>query len=184
MSYHGQEVDRAFSGAIARLFAEGPARHAVLSNCDERRFDELAAIFPETPLLRGYITSSGTVLRVRTGSRDTHPPELLRATLAAGKMLRKPSRRLIDMALDHFGVRPDRAAIVGDQYLTDIASGNMAGIVSVRVKPLKTDTFPMRFRISQRIEQALFRLRHPGSWVRPVPRVDEGEAADEGLRHS
>lgn len=76
--------------------------------------------------------------------------------------IRKPSRRLVRAALEWLKVedRPEAALMVGDQYFTDIASANLAGIRSLKVATLHRASFPRPVRVSQRLEGLLYRLRY------------------------
>lgn len=44
-------------------------------------------------------------------------------------------------AMRKLGVEPEEACVVGDQLLTDVLGGNMAGAHTVLVKPLSSDEF-------------------------------------------
>ena len=70
--------------------------------------------------------------------------------------LRKPDPRLIGFALEALEIE-DRwsVAMVGDQYLTDIAAANLAGIRSIKVPTLGWDTSPLAVRVLQRLDSAL-----------------------------
>lgn len=163
MAYHAHDVDPQFPH-VRMLLRDGPARHAILSNCDERRFEELGEIFPEVPLLRGYTTKQGAVFRRKLGGQDTHTAEAVEALLAAGgRQIRKPSGELIRYGMEVLDV-DDAAAVlmVGDQYLTDVASANLAGAKSVKVRTFRRDTFPRDIQASQRIEQFLYLI---GSYI-------------------
>jgi len=158
MAYHGGDVDRRFP-LIRVLFREGPARHAILSNCDERRFDRLAEIFPEIPLLRGYATSDGPAYRHVWHGTDTHTREAVRSILSkGGTQIRKPSGELVQYGMKVLGeLDPQAVLMVGDQYLTDIASANLAGARSAKVRTFRQDTFPVSIRLSQHLENAIYR---------------------------
>lgn len=157
MAYHAQDVDPAFPH-LRELFRNGPGRHAILSNCDEERFQVLGRIFPEVHLLRGYSTPEGLVFRNRLGGRDTHDGNQVAALLArGGRQIRKPSGDLVRYAMSLLEVKsPSAMLIVGDQYLTDVASANLAHARSVKVKTFRRDTFPLAIRFTQRIEKLLY----------------------------
>ncbi|UCD23417.1 MAG: HAD hydrolase-like protein [Gemmatimonadota bacterium] len=159
MPYHGKDVDPVFPHVRA-MFRDGPARHAILSNCDEARFDELGHIFPEVPLLRAYSVPRETVFRFRLREIDTHTPEDIEHLLATGgKQIRKPSSELIRHGMDVLKeTDPEAVLMVGDQYLTDIASANLAGVRSVKVETFRPDTFPRTLRVSQLLESLVYRL--------------------------
>ncbi len=157
MSYHGSDIDPEFAH-IRELFRNGPARHAILSNCDEVRFEELGKIFPEVPIVRGYTTADGSVFRSRTNGTDTHTPgDVERLLAAGGRQIRKPSGELVRYCMRALEVDdPNAVLMVGDQYLTDVASANLAGVRSAKVKTFRRETFPLQIRISQRIEALLY----------------------------
>ncbi len=83
--------------------------------------------------------------------------EQVSALLANGaRQIRKPSGDLITYAMNVLGIDdPKSILMVGDQYLTDVASANLAGARSAKVRTFRRDTFPASIRFSQRLEQAL-----------------------------
>jgi hypothetical protein len=145
---------------IRALFRNGPARHAILSNCDEVRFDELGRMFPEVPLLRGYSAPRESTFRYRLHEIDTHSAEDIEHLLATGgRQIRKPNGELIEYGMEVLAeTDPQAVLMVGDQYLTDIASANLAGVRSAKVKTFRRDTFPRSIRTSQLIETLIYRL--------------------------
>jgi len=159
MRYHASDVAREFSH-LRVLFRDGPARHAILSNCDERRFETLGEIFPELPILRGYATDAGPVFRYRLDGRDTLPAASVAGLLErGGRQIRKPSGDLVRYGMEVLDVPEAQAVLmVGDQYLTDIASANLAGARSVKVPTFQPESFPAELRASQRFERALYRV--------------------------
>lgn len=161
MNYHDTDIAVEFRDQIRALFEKGPCRHGILSNCDETRYPQLGEMFPEIPVLRGYTSPTGPILRVLEQGRDSHSADDLKRILRQGKVLRKPSGKLIELAMGHMNVA-DKAKMmmIGDQYLTDIASGNMGGILTARVPAYGRHSFPFAIRVSQRMEQALFAVRH------------------------
>jgi HAD superfamily hydrolase (TIGR01662 family) len=50
---------------------------------------------------------------------------------SAGSGIRKPDERIFRLALDHFGVQPQQAAMVGDTPEADILGANQLGIYSI-----------------------------------------------------
>jgi predicted HAD superfamily phosphohydrolase YqeG len=159
MAYHGTDIDPQLPH-VRELFRDGPARHAILSNCDERRFEALGQIFDEVPLIRGYTTTDGFVFRNRLHGQDTHSSSDVEQILSSGgRQIRKPSAELV-----HHGMQilqesdPLAVLMVGDQYLTDVASANLAGVRSAKVPTFRRDTFPVAIRISQLLESAIYAL--------------------------
>jgi predicted HAD superfamily phosphohydrolase YqeG len=73
--------------------------------------------------------------------------------------VRKPDAALIDAAIDELQAAPRSAVfMVGDQYFTDIAGANLAGIASVKVRTVHPESFPIAVRCLQQVERALFRV--------------------------
>ncbi|MFQ5549827.1 MAG: HAD hydrolase-like protein [Gemmatimonadales bacterium] len=168
MDYHGTGIPQQFDERIRLLFRSETTRHMILSNCDERRFLELARIFSEVPVVRGYTTPNGTVFRSIVGGKDSMPAARLSEVLAEGRMIRKPSGELVRMAMGSTGVNdPSRVVMVGDQYLTDIASANLAGARGVKVNTYARDSFPLRFATAQRLEAIGYLCRHGFSATKP-----------------
>jgi predicted HAD superfamily phosphohydrolase YqeG len=158
MSFHGGDVDPAFPH-VRDLFRDGPGRHAILSNCHESRFEELGRMFPEVPIVRAYSTANGPIFRVKQQGSDTHTSHEVSELLnAGGRQIRKPSGELVDYCMQLLGEKdPNSVLMVGDQYLTDVASANLAGIRSAKVRTFRRDTFPRAIRFSQSLEAMLYR---------------------------
>ncbi len=58
----------------------------------------------------------------------------------------KPFRKGIRRALDLLGIAPGRAAVVGDQLLTDVLGARRAGLLAVLVDPLgREESLPTKF---------------------------------------
>ncbi|MCC6148072.1 MAG: HAD family hydrolase [Anaerolineaceae bacterium] len=55
--------------------------------------------------------------------------ELILVSAAVG--YRKPHPRIFQMALDHWGARPEQVVMIGDKLSADILGANLAGITSV-----------------------------------------------------
>jgi predicted HAD superfamily phosphohydrolase YqeG len=161
MPHHEREVAAQLRAAFAALAG---IPQAVLSNCGEERLAELGRIFPALPVLKAYRTPAGEAAlrclasgdeRWTTGGGQVLPGR------PAGRLtpLKKPSAALIELALAELGVDDRRAVfMVGDQYFTDIAGANLAGIRSVKVPTFGRGSFPLAIRIFQHIERALYRL--------------------------
>ncbi len=169
MAHHAGRVDPALAAGFEDLLRAPGLRHAIVSNCQEARFAELGEIFPAIPVMLGYETGAGAAFRVRRGPRESWRGPGAAAASSAGdgipgdlRPIRKPSRRLVRAALEELGVadRPAAALMVGDQYFTDIASANLAGVRSVKVPTLHRASFPAPVRWSQRLEAVLYRLKY------------------------
>lgn len=136
-----------------RLTAAPGLAHVILSNCGESRMAELATLFPDIPVVKGYRTSSGPVGRVRKGNAEVWKG----APVGELTPLRKPDPALIEMALEVLDVRDrESVAIVGDQHLTDIAAANLAGIRSIKVPTVGRDSCPPVVRALQGVDSFCF----------------------------
>ncbi len=165
MAHHANRIDPRIAEPVGRLLDAPGLRHAIVSNCQENRFAELGHMIPTVPVLLGYETRVGPAFRVRLGPDETwRGPGADRAQDVPGELrpIRKPSQRLVLAALDElgFGDRPEAALMVGDQYFTDIASANLAGVRSVKVPTLDRASFPTPVRVAQRLEAIFFRLAY------------------------
>ena len=56
------------------------------------------------------------------------------ATGKRGELMGKPSPRFFQMALDDLGIKPEDAAMIGDDILTDVQGGQNMGIQGILVK--------------------------------------------------
>ena len=174
MAHHADRVDPALAPAFEALLTAPGLRHAIVSNCQEIRFAELGIIFPGVPVVLGYEAGVGGAYRIRRGaSEEWRGLEGVRTmdgqewpgqsgSRVDQRPIRKPSRRLVRAALEELGLadRPEAALMVGDQYFTDIASANLAGVRSVKVRTLHRGSFPAPVRLSQRLEAMLYRLKY------------------------
>lgn len=163
MSYHGDEIDPCFYEQIRSLFRDSRIRHGILSNCGEERFLMLGRIFPEAPVMRGYRGPRGEIVfRVLRGNVDSLTSAVLADLLAGGaRPIRKPDGLLIQRAMETLGVLdPGRVVMIGDQYMTDVASANLAGARSIKVETFRRDTFPLPVKLSQHLERAVYVLFH------------------------
>ena len=165
MAHHADRVDPAVADVFDALLAAPDLQHAIVSNCQETRFFQLARIFPGVPIVFGYETSLGPAFRVQRGMDTSwRGPGAGRDQTGAQKLspIRKPSARLVEAALAELNMssEPEAVMLVGDQYFTDIVSANLAGIRSVKVPTLKQASFPIPVKLSQRLEAVLYRLKH------------------------
>jgi hypothetical protein len=135
-------------------------RHTILSNCGEERLVELGQLFPHIPVVKVYETESGTVCRTLVKGReewlgDAGPLDPPRQR----QPIKKPSAKLVECAMRVIG-QEDRSGVVmvGDQYFTDIAGANLAGIRSIKVETFDPRSFPFAVRSFQRFESLFYRL--------------------------
>lgn len=59
---------------------------------------------------------------------------------------KKPGRRGIRRCLERYGVRPQEAALAGDQIFTDVLGANRAGAHSILVKPIHLHNIWLKLR--------------------------------------
>jgi predicted HAD superfamily phosphohydrolase YqeG len=151
---HACEPAPETEGALERLLNVEWLEHAVLSNCDDTRFAQLADMFPRMRVVKGYQGADGALFRIRRGAAEewTIPA---RGELRA---LRKPDPAPVRFLVELLGVSPDAVALVGDQHLTDIAAANLAGVRSIKVPTLGPGTFPAAVRALQRLDALLYRM--------------------------
>lgn len=130
-------------------------RQVILSNCGEERYAELGEIFPGLEILKVYESAGGRVFR-----RLLRGQEIWEGAAGSQHLrpLRKPSAALVEYAVRRLEVEAAEAAMVGDQYWTDVAGANLAGVRSVKVPQLEPGSFPAIMRAFQRLESVLRRL--------------------------
>ncbi|MEZ4647409.1 MAG: HAD hydrolase-like protein [Candidatus Eisenbacteria bacterium] len=159
MSYHGTETDPLFVPNLEALASAG-VRQAILSNCGESRFLELGAMFPDFPIVRGYDLGGERVYRVLHQGVDSLGDGRAKELLGRGAhQVRKPDGPLLLATLGALGdIDPSTALMVGDQFLTDVATGNLAGARSGKLPAWAKDTFPATLRVSQGLERLLYRI--------------------------
>lgn len=160
MRRHGTSVAPELADAFARLCSDHSLRHAILSNCSEQRFVDLATIFPAIPILRVYGGEFGLVVRRRLGGDERWTDDGGNVTqVRTGRLLRKPSVAMVRIALAELGCAlPLTALMVGDQYLTDVAPANIAGARTVKVRTIDPHSFPATVRVFQWAERVLYRF--------------------------
>lgn len=70
----------------------------------------------------------------------------------------KPFRSGFTQALTELALPPEEVAIIGDRPLTDILGGQMSGLSTVLVKPLKTIQDPAWKSFLRNLERSLIRF--------------------------
>jgi hypothetical protein len=155
MHRHAADVAPEVRGALDRLLSADGLRHVLLSNSSEARFAQLCEIFADIPVVKGYLSASGPVFRVRHGAAERWS----RPASGVLRTIRKPDPLLARFALEVLAIS-DRTAVamVGDQYLTDVATANLAGIRSIKVPTLGRASFPPSVRLLQKVDEWLYRL--------------------------
>jgi hypothetical protein len=68
----------------------------------------------------------------------------------------KPRRRAFRAACDTLGVKPEQAAVIGDQVFTDVLGGNRLGVFTILVVPVSTKEF-FGTKIVRMIERLVLR---------------------------
>lgn len=164
MRRHGTSVAPELADAFARLCSDRSIRHAILSNCSEQRFVDLATIFPSIPVLRVYAGDFGLVVRRRLGDDERWTDGIGNVTqVRSSHVLRKPSVAMVRVALAELGCTSSVTALmVGDQYLTDVAPANIAGVRTVKVRTVEPHSFPPTVRAFQWAERVLYRFSPHG----------------------
>lgn len=93
------------------------------------------------------IRSAGFQLCVVSNSKRSRVPEFCAARgIDCVTHAAKPGTRGICEALRRYNCSPEHAVLVGDQIYTDVLGGNLAGVVSVLVRPILLHIFPLRLR--------------------------------------
>lgn len=168
-AYHDKLLLPTAVEPFAALRAMPAVRHAILSNAPEWRVQELARMFPDLPVIRGYAHEGAILGRRLLGTHDSWTADELASRLAAGAVpLRKPSADLVHLTVAELGVEHAGAVMVGDQHFTDIAGANLAGIRSIKLSNPAPGSFPLSIRIMQRVEALAYHLR-PRGLRRPRP---------------
>lgn len=158
------------AGPVRALLGIPGLRHAIVSNADERRFRELGTIFPGIPVLKGYRVDGQVRLReLLHGHDDWSEADVARSLEAGAVPLRKPDGDLLLAIAGHLGVAPSRTVMVGDQYFTDIAGANLAGMRSIKLPAIGVADLPPGIRVGQRVERLAYRLIHGApQWEAPT----------------
>jgi HAD superfamily phosphatase (TIGR01668 family) len=158
-AYHETTLLASVAEPFESLRADVGLRHVILSNAPERRFQELARMFPTIPILRGYLLEGEVHVRRLLGRADSWARGELEARMAAGAVvLRKPDSRLIDLAVAELGRDPSGIVMVGDQHLTDVAGASLAEVRSIKLRNPARSSFPASIRLTQRLEALAYRL--------------------------
>ena len=142
--------------AIQRLHRAEGVRHVILSNGTDARCEVLSVRFPDVPVLTAFRTPAGVAFRRMQAGRVVWSGA--EANGGSMRRIRKPSEDLVRFAVRELDLHAAEVAMVGDQYLTDIAGANLAGVRSIKVPTLGRSTFPFAVRVLMRIDEWLFRL--------------------------
>jgi HAD superfamily phosphatase (TIGR01668 family) len=162
------DVDGTLTGDRGQLLAETEPsfrallsrpglKHVVVSNSGEERFRQLGDIFPTVPLVRAYALGESVLYRRRLGRADSWSEVELEQRLSEGaRMIRKPSAELVDYAIRELECSKDEAVMIGDQYFTDVAGANLAGVRSIKLPTLAKETFRFGVRLSHGLEKLTY----------------------------
>lgn len=149
------------AGPFGALLADLSLRHVILSNASEERFRQLGEMFPTLPILRGYVLRGELLFRKIANGVDCWTADELAARLAAGaRVVRKPSAALVELAVRELACPTEEVAMVGDQYLTDVAGANLGGVRSIKLPTLAPETFRRSVRVGQIAEALVYALVH------------------------
>ncbi len=158
-----RELIPACVAPFAALRDDPDLRHVILSNASEERFVQLAGMFPTIPILRGYALRGELLFRKIANGTDCWTADELAARLADGAhVVRKPSAELVDLAVRELACAKDEVAMIGDQYLTDVAGANLGGVRSIKLPTLAPETFRRSVRFGQLLENVIFAVAHGG----------------------
>lgn len=76
---------------------------------------------------------------------------------------KKPRNQAFKLALGRLKLKPEEAAVIGDQMLTDVFGGNRLGLHTILVKPIAIRDEGFFTRINRRIEKLIIaRLKKKG----------------------
>ena len=109
------------------------------------------AIFPEVPETLAALRDRGVRLGVLSNAPSNLPEFLNRlgidayldfTVVSAVEGVKKPDRRIFEVALGRAGVTPQRALHVGDMYLEDIIGGRTAGVQTLLMERGQRALFP------------------------------------------
>lgn len=151
------------AGPFRALLDDPALRHVILSNASEERFVQLGGMFPTIPILRGYALRGELLFRKIARGTDCWTAEELAARLADGAhVVRKPSAELVELAVRELACAKEEVAMIGDQYLTDVAGANLGGVRAIKLPTLAPETFRRSVRLGQVAENVLFALVHGG----------------------
>lgn len=161
-SVHEVDYDRLLSDGIQAILYD---LENTLCRWQEWELDE------RTRALLHRLGEQGVALAVLTNAALPSGHPLVRELEGGGVVVvtraRKPLRRGFQSALCRLGVDPGRAAMVGDQVLTDILGGKRAGLVTVLVDPLGPEESRLT-KINRRLELLLGR-RSPAGGASAAP---------------
>lgn len=138
---HGQGDKRSLYGALVRELGLPDAlgerlreRHEVLQGrCGTLFADALPTLarLAERGVALGLVTNGRTATQASKIARLGLEPWLDVALISEREGLRKPDRRIFELALERLGVSPRQAWHVGDHPAADVAGASAAGLTAV-----------------------------------------------------
>ena len=158
---HGSPKVHAAVVPLLATLLRAPLRHVILSNSPDARVRQLCDLFPDVPVLRIY--RRGTVLvPVRTSGDDLEASTALAKELLGqgARAVRKPHEALTNFAVQELGLDAASTVMIGDQYFTDVAGANLAGVRSIKLPTLSPESFPDSVRLAQGCEAMAYRVMH------------------------
>lgn len=162
-SHHGSVVLPGTADAFAALLAMPGLRHVIVSNASEQRFYQLGNLFPAIPVIRAYRLDERVEFQLLVHRRESWSSATAAGRITGAQVIRKPSAELVHRAVRELGCPPERAVMVGDQYLTDVAGAALAGVRSIKLPTLARPSFPLGVRAAQRLEQFAYWIFHQRS---------------------
>ena len=112
----------------------------------EKQFMKLTSNYPSCILSNTRAPDREKMIGENTGLKVISPG------------VRKPGGEAYQAALDYVGKKPSETVMVGDRLLTDIMGANIAGLKTVKVKPVDKKTEPLFIKATRIIEQFLSAL--------------------------
>lgn len=153
------DSDAEFTGGFAQMGALVRARFGIEADADDfnRRFfagfwtEGNWRTFPEVLDVIDDLRRAGARVGVLSNAPTNLPafldelgiaPLLDFAVVSAAEGVRKPDRRIFEVALRRAGVAPDEAMHVGDMYLEDVLGGRAAGVTPLLIERGERSLFP------------------------------------------
>lgn len=153
------DSDEEFAGIFAQMAALVLSRFAVAIEVDDfsRRFLEAFwtegnwRVFPEVLDAIAELRRRGLRVGVLSNAPTNLPrfleelgiaPHLDFVVVSASEGVRKPDRRIFEVALQRAGVAPGDALHVGDMYLEDVVGGSSAGLRTLLIERGERSLFP------------------------------------------
>lgn len=96
---------------------------------------------------RDDLAAHGVTLFVLSNNRKEHRPRIFAEGLEVSYIghAGKPKTPSFVKAMEWQGVTKEQTAIVGDQVFTDVLGGNLAGVTTILVKPIRLAGNPGRY---------------------------------------